>query len=214
MTEKEISKFETSEIKLKEIQINKMVKVRKYDVNVEKLKETLKKHKIMLNWSIGSISEYIKRPKTEVEHWFRTDNCFSIPSADIWFELKDLLNIDTDEFDKSITEFIEKPNAFESGNRAYEENGLSPTVTATTSPNLSQNYRIRKLTPKECWRLMGVKDEDYDNVAKNQSNSSLYHLAGDSIVTTCLMGLFGEMLGIDYDDKINKLQTDIKGETK
>lgn len=58
----------------------------------------------------------------------------------------------------------------------------------------NQKYRIRKLTPKECWRLMGVKDEDYEKVAKNQSNSSLYHLAGDSIVVNVLMAIFKEML--------------------
>lgn len=56
------------------------------------------------------------------------------------------------------------------------------------------DYRIRKLTPKECFRLMGVKDEDFERVATNQSNSSLYHLAGDSIVTNCLMAIFKEML--------------------
>ena len=44
------------------------------------------------------------------------------------------------------------------------------------------DLRIRKLTPKECFRLMGVKDEDFEKVKKNQSDSSLYHLAGDSIV--------------------------------
>lgn len=56
------------------------------------------------------------------------------------------------------------------------------------------NYRIRKLTPKECFRLMGVKEEDFERVAQNQSNSSLYHLAGDSIITNCLMAIFKEML--------------------
>ena len=60
--------------------------------------------------------------------------------------------------------------------------------------NKIQNYRIRKLTPREAWRLMGVKDEDYEKVAKNQSNSSLYHLAGDSIVTNVLMAIFKEMI--------------------
>lgn len=56
------------------------------------------------------------------------------------------------------------------------------------------NYRIRKLTPRECWRLMGVKDEDYDKVAVNQSDSSLYHLAGDSIIADVLMAIFSKML--------------------
>ena len=56
------------------------------------------------------------------------------------------------------------------------------------------NLRIRKLTPKECFRLMGVKDEDFDKVAQNQSNASLYHLAGDSIVVNVLMAIFRQML--------------------
>lgn len=35
---------------------------------------------------------------------------------------------------------------------------------------------------------------DFERVARNQSNSSLYHLAGDSIITNCLMAIFKEML--------------------
>lgn len=79
------------------------------------------------------------------------------------------------------------------------QNGLSPTIdTRADCLGVYTNYRIRKLTPKECWRLMGVKDEDFERVARNQSNSSLYHLAGDSIITTVLMAIFGEMVGIDW----------------
>lgn len=73
-----------------------------------------------------------------------------------------------------------------------------------------QNLRIRKLTPKECWRLMGVKDEDFNLVKNNQSESSLYHLAGDSIVTTVLMAIFGELLNIDYKNKIYDLVETLK----
>ena len=62
------------------------------------------------------------------------------------------------------------------------------------SLNKKDNLRIRKLTPKECFRLMGVKDEDFEKVKKNQSDSSLYHLAGDSIVVNVLMAIFKEML--------------------
>jgi len=56
------------------------------------------------------------------------------------------------------------------------------------------DLRIRKLTPKECFRLMGVRDEDYEKVAKNQSDASAFHLAGDSIVVNVLMAIFGEMI--------------------
>ena len=59
---------------------------------------------------------------------------------------------------------------------------------------LKNDLRIRKLTPRECFRLMGVKDEDYEKIAKNQSDSSLYHLAGDSIVVNVLMAIFKELL--------------------
>lgn len=59
---------------------------------------------------------------------------------------------------------------------------------------LLNDLRIRKLTPLECFRLMGVKDEDYYKIAKSQSDTSLYHLAGDSIVVNVLMAIFKEML--------------------
>ena len=78
-------------------------------------------------------------------------------------------------------------------NKLGQEYGLNPTKFEKNE-NLSKNYRIRKLTPKECWRLMGVKDEDFEKVAKNQSNSSLYHLAGDSIVVNVLMAIFSQMI--------------------
>ena len=45
---------------------------------------------------------------------------------------------------------------------------------------------------------MGVKDEDFEKVRKNQSESSLYHLAGDSIVVNVLMAIFGELFNIDW----------------
>lgn len=56
------------------------------------------------------------------------------------------------------------------------------------------NLRIRKLTPRECFRLMGVKDEDIDKILKHQSNASAYHLAGDSIVIDVLKYIFLQMV--------------------
>lgn len=68
-----------------------------------------------------------------------------------------------------------------------------------------KEVQIRLLTPKEYFRLMGVKDEDFDKLRPNQSKSKLYHLAGDSIVTTCLMAIFGQMLDVDWEEKIREL---------
>lgn len=55
-------------------------------------------------------------------------------------------------------------------------------------------FRVRKLTPKECWRLMGFDDDSFDRAAKQVSNSQLYKQAGNSIVVDVLMAIFKEML--------------------
>jgi len=55
-------------------------------------------------------------------------------------------------------------------------------------------YRIRKLTPRECWRLMDFTDEDYDKAAAVNSNTQLYKQAGNSIVRVVLMAIFKQML--------------------
>lgn len=60
-----------------------------------------------------------------------------------------------------------------------------------------QNMRIRKLTPKECWRLMGFSDEDFEKAEKVNSNSQLYKQAGNSIVVDVLEELFCMMLDED-----------------
>lgn len=81
-------------------------------------------------------------------------------------------------------------------NRAANEDNCALTVACAETGKVleKQSYRIRKLTPKECGRLMGVKDEDIDKMSVNQSNSKLYHLYGDSIVVDVLMEIFGQMI--------------------
>ena len=55
--------------------------------------------------------------------------------------------------------------------------------------------RIRKLTPKECWRLMDFDDEDYDKAeAAGVSETQLYKQAGNSIVVAVLEDIFRGML--------------------
>lgn len=101
-------------------------------------------------------------------------------------------------------------------NKRVNKGGCSPTITTrpeglkTAILPVTSDYRIRKLTERECFRLMGVKGEDFDKIAKNQSMSSLYHLAGDSIVTACLMAIFGLLLEIDYKAKITELTEELK----
>ena len=56
------------------------------------------------------------------------------------------------------------------------------------------NLRIRKLTPKECWRLMGFDDEDCDKASKVNSNTQLYKQAGNSIVVNVLEAILTNLL--------------------
>lgn len=73
-------------------------------------------------------------------------------------------------------------------------------------------YQIRKLTERECGRLMGVKDDDISKIGKNLSRSAQYHCYGDSIVTACLMAIFGKMFNVDYESKIKELTKNLTGE--
>ena len=70
------------------------------------------------------------------------------------------------------------------------KDGLSNTLTSVQKDNyVSSDCRIRKLTPKECWRLMGFDDEDFERAAKVNSNTQLYKQAGNSIVVNVLEGI-------------------------
>lgn len=117
--------------------IPEMVSVRKHEVDVPGLQALLKAHKKMtineivdqLNLGLSEMQTILA--KTEVEHWFRTDSYFSIPSAEIWMKLKEVLKITTDQFDAQVMEFIEKESVFEKTNRVYDEDGLAPTLTST-----------------------------------------------------------------------------------
>ncbi len=57
-----------------------------------------------------------------------------------------------------------------------------------------KRYKIRKLTPRECWRLMGFTDEDFEKAEAVNSDTQLYAQAGNSIVKPVLEAVFGMMI--------------------
>lgn len=75
--------------------------------------------------------------------------------------------------------------------------GICETLTTVQKDNLLleyiTTYRVRKLTPKECWRLMGFSDEDYEKAAEVNSKTQLYKQAGNSIVKDVLMAIFSQL---------------------
>lgn len=66
--------------------------------------------------------------------------------------------------------------------------------------DMGKIYRIRKLTPRECFRLMGVSDADVDKIRDaGISESQQYKMAGNSIVVQVLEGIFTQMFRADTD---------------
>lgn len=80
--------------------------------------------------------------------------------------------------------------------------GRSVAQTLTTTPQqvvVEEDLKIRKLTPKECFRLMGFDDEDFENAARENSNFQLYKQAGNSIVVPVPQAIFEELLKANID---------------
>lgn len=227
------------EPKIMKIDIPQQIKVRRYDIDQNDLFMFLKKYK---NKSNQQIADELGIAKTTVDHWFRNDQSFSIPSEDIWYDLKRVLNITDDRYDKPITVFDIKDGIYDKNNRCYIVDGIAPTLTTQNGesiiepqqqrlgglfdgekgrhqagsvwdkdglaptldtmqggyrqPMITDEFKIRKLTPRECWRLMGFSDEDFDKVKDHVSDSQLYKQAGNSIVVNCLEAIFNNLKGI------------------
>lgn len=79
--------------------------------------------------------------------------------------------------------------------RVQDSGNTSPTITATETGicKIESTIRIRKLTPKECWILMGFSDNDFAKAEQVVSNSQLYKQAGNSIVVDVLYYIFVEL---------------------
>ena len=86
--------------------------------------------------------------------------------------------------------------------RVYSPNGVCPTLTTMTGghrqPKILTNKGVRKLTPKECWALMGFGEETFNKVEGRFSNTQLYKQAGNTICVPCLEAIFKELFKGEY----------------
>lgn len=99
---------------------------------------------------------------------------------------------------KKIIERVEQISSDNSQcGTVVSDEGLFPTLSAGchgyANAHLYNNYRIRKLTPKECGRLMGVDDTVIDSMGKVLSNSKLYQCFGNAIVVDVLCAIFSQL---------------------
>ena len=131
---------------------------RKYEVDIERLKELLRSQKTMSN---KEIAERLDQPLTLVEHWFRADKYFAIPQPEIWMQLKALLGIETDEFDRSIMEFEFVGGNYDMRNRIWG---------GETAPTLTQGCDDYLLVPK-CY---GISSYDSNAMKSSNPHSGIY----------------------------------------
>ena len=83
---------------------------------------------------------------------------------------------------------LEQPNS--TTRRGRVGNKIANTLTCSCNQAVVNEYRIRKLTPLECYRLMGFDDEDFYKASALNSNSQLYKQAGNSICVNVLEEIF------------------------
>lgn len=133
------------------------VKVRKNYIDKKELALFLRSYKTK---TINEISVFCGAPKTMVEHWFRTDNSFSIPDAEYWFKLKEFLKIEDCKYDKAVTEFELKNNSFDMAKRIYHIDGKHPTLTTLTGggqrKTITDGNEMFYLNPEHCEKLQTV----------------------------------------------------------
>src|SRR5699024_3912707 len=141
------------------------------------------------------ISEILNIPITKVEHWFRTDKSFAIPEANVWFELKKILNITNIEHDEAITTFVNKESNFDTTNRIYNVGYLSPTLNTTSAPKVA----IREAT-KQGYAI--AEQGDSVNVTYPDSKTRRGRV-GKQVAQTLQAGEVnqGVVIGGDFDDK-------------
>jgi site-specific DNA-cytosine methylase len=179
-------------------EIPKMVRVRVYEVEVQKLVTELRKCKKEKKLTNKAISTKLGQPLTLVEHWFRADKYNAIPSDEIWYDLKGLLGVEATEFDKSIMTYEIREGKYDHTNRVYDIEGIAPTITTMgDSIRITDGKGIRNLTVREVWRLMGFIDNDIDKVINEVSEKQLFKQAGNSIVVGVLEEIFKEIVSIE-----------------
>lgn len=88
--------------------------------------------------------------------------------------------------------------------RIYDVEGIAPTLTTMQGGGLEpkiveRDEHIRRLTPRECFRLMGLEEAEIDTIqAAGISNSQQYKLAGNSIVVDVLAKIFEQLLKFNF----------------
>jgi DNA (cytosine-5)-methyltransferase 1 len=137
------------------------------------------------NLSLREIAEKTNIPKTQIEHYFRTDKSRAIPSKEDWKKLKEILNFD-DTFDKLVCETEEAVSTFESSSRVYGIDGLAPCITSTNADKYILDNKIAHPV-REVGRRLDENGKRCDN-NKDIPITRRYEI-GEKEISNCLSGV-------------------------
>lgn len=179
---------------------NTLTSVEKDNLVIEPTKEIAAmrgREPVVLGWTRDSKGNIVNRHPVDIANTItsakrdNTQNYVAIPSntKDGYVECKIGGVID-----------ISYPTSKTRRGRVQDGGNTTPALTCATENNLvriENNYRIRKLTERECFRLMGVADTDSDKIRKVVSKSQCYKLAGNSIVVDVLVAIFNQLFSED-----------------
>lgn len=88
--------------------------------------------------------------------------------------------------------------------RVYSTKGISPTLNTrgddTRAVKIMEKSNVRRLTPKEYWKLMGFTDDDFEKAQAVCSDTQLYKQAGNSIVVNVLEAVLKNLLGVENEN--------------
>ena len=170
--------------------VPEQVRVRKHEVDIESLQHCLLNALENSNKTKKQVAEELNDKFSTVEHYFRKvgSEFFCIPSENHWFELKEILNIETDEFDAPITEFEIRDGRYDMADRVYNPEYKAPTVIASgVAKVLCGRVVGRKINPET------GKRDDYNPDLKmeqrleprlDEKSGTLTTVTKDNVVVT------------------------------
>ena len=208
-------------VELKPVVFNRQVKKRIHTANYDELSEFLRSHKKEAGVTLNEISEKLDVKKSEVEHWFRTDKFFAPPLAEVWYDLKELLNIKDDKFDAFITEFELVDGVYDADKRAYDVDGISSTLNTKGESLIKVNVvgninPTKKCQSGEVYDIEGLgrtltatddKHPTYIKVAGNVSKAGHY---GDDVFD--VEGISRTLNANNYKHPLKILEGDVEVE--
>ena len=139
------------------------------------------------------------------EKYYLTDENYIKKNNKIIFKNKKnsniLYEVNIDKYHTGGNCGVDKHSKFNLSSRIFSDLGYAPTMTACNTADNSKfveckenKIRIRKLTAKETWRLMGFDDKDFELANKVCCDTSLYHQAGNSIVVNVIYEILKKLL--------------------